>query len=235
MIVNSRFNGPPNSGNGGYVGGLMAKEIGGIVQVTLHKPPPLDVEMKLADQGEEWTLTHKNAIVARAKSSTITIAPKVIPSMADAVLCETRYPGFKRHAFPHCFVCGPQRSENDGLRLFTGVSGSGDYVAAPFRSFDDLYDDEGQMKTEFIWSALDCPGAYAITQIQEEKVLVLGRMTVEIKANINKSEKLIVSGWYLGSEKKKNYSGSAIINSDGEVKAIGEATWIEIDPRKFVS
>jgi len=54
MIVNSRFNGPPNSGNGGYVGGLMAKEIGGIVQVTLHKPPPLDVEMKLADQGEDY-------------------------------------------------------------------------------------------------------------------------------------------------------------------------------------
>jgi hypothetical protein len=33
MIVNARFNGPPNSGNGGYVAGLMAKEIGGVVQV----------------------------------------------------------------------------------------------------------------------------------------------------------------------------------------------------------
>ena len=235
MIVNSRFNGPTNSGNGGYVAGLMAKEIGGIVQVTLLKPPPLDVEMKFLDEGEEWTLTHRKAVVARAKNSSVTIEPQVIPSMADAVLCETRYPGFTRHAFPHCFVCGPQRSENDGLRLFTGVSGSGDYVAAPFRAFDDLYDDKGQMSTEFIWSALDCPGAYAITQIQEEKVLVLGRMTVEIKENIDKSEKLIVSGWYRGTERKKNYSGSAIINSDGVVKAIGEATWIEVDPKIFMS
>ena len=235
MIVNARFNGPPNSGNGGYVAGLMAKEIGGVVQVTLHKPPPLDVQMKLTEQEEEWTLTNRNTIVARAKNSTLSIEPKVIPSMADAVLCETRYPGFKRHAFPHCFVCGPQRSENDGLRLFTGVSGSGDYVAAPFRAFDDLYNEAGQMSTEFIWSALDCPGAYAITQIQEEKVLVLGRMTVDIKSPIDRSEKLIVSGWYLGTERKKNYSGSAIINSDGEVKAIGEATWIEVDPKDFTS
>lgn len=235
MIIDSRFNGPPNSGNGGYVGGLMAKEIGGVVQVTLQKPPPLDTMMKLVDQGEEWTLTHKNVIIARAKTSTLSIEPNVIPSMADAVLCETRYPGFQRHAFPHCFVCGPQRSEHDGLRLFTGVSGSGDYVAAPFRAFDDLYNQDGQMSTEFIWSALDCPGAYAITQIQEEKVLVLGRMTVDIKSKITRDEKLIVSGWYIGTDRKKNYSGSAIINSDGEIKAIGEATWIEVDPKQFVS
>ena len=235
MIIKSRFNGPPNSGNGGYVGGLIAKEIGGIVQVTLHKPPPLDKDMKLVDQGEEWTLTHGKTIVARAKTSTLTVEPNIIPSMADAVLCETRYPGFKRHAFPHCFVCGPQRSEHDGLRLFTGVSGGKDYVAAPFRTFDELYDEDGQMSTEFIWAALDCPGAYAITQIQEEKVLVLGRMTVSVKSKISKSERLIVSGWYIGTDKKKNYSGSAIINSDGEVKAVGEATWIEVDPKKFMN
>ena len=60
-------------------------------------------------------------------------------------------------------------------------------------------------------------------------------MTVEIKENIDKSEKLIVSGWYRGTERKKNYSGSAIINSDGVVKAIGEATWIEVDPKIFMS
>ena len=28
IFINKRFNGPPNSGNGGYVAGLIAKEIG---------------------------------------------------------------------------------------------------------------------------------------------------------------------------------------------------------------
>jgi len=235
MIINRRFNGPPNSGNGGYVAGLLAKEIGGTVQVTLLKPPPLNEELELVSDEVGCALMKNKQIIAKAVVSSVTIKPPVIPSMADAVLCETRYPGFDRHIFPECFVCGPNRNEHDGLRLFTGISVTSDYVAAPFRAFDDLYDDEGYMSTEFIWSALDCPGAYAITQVSEEKTLVLGKMTVEIVDPIKRGENLIVMGWYNGTERKKNYSGTAIINSDGIVKAIGDATWIEIDPSKFLN
>ena len=235
MIINGRFNGPPNSGNGGYVAGLLAKEIGGTVQVTLLKPPPLNEELELVSDKEGCALMKNNQIIAKAVASSVAIKPPLIPSMADAVLCETRYPGFDRHIFPECFVCGPNRNEHDGLRLFTGISVTSDYVAAPFRAFDDLYDDEGYMSTEFIWSALDCPGAYAITQVSEEKTLVLGKMTVEIVDPIKKGENLIVMGWSNGTERRKNYSGTAIINSDGIVKAIGDATWIEIDPSKFLN
>ena len=235
MIINSRFNGPPNSGNGGYVGGLMAKQLGDTVEVTLLKPPPLNQELSMAWSENTMELSHQNRLIAKAVNATMDLQPPVIPSMADAVLCETRYPGYQKHVFPECFVCGPARGENDGLRLFTGLSGSKDYVAAPFRTFKDLYDDEGFMLTEFIWSALDCPGAYAITQIDTEKHLVLGRMTVAVNDAIHIDEKLIVMGWYEGSEGKKNYSGTAIINSDGVVKAVGDAIWIEIDPAKFIS
>ena len=41
IFINKRFNGPPNSGNGGYVAGLIAKEIGKCCEVKLVAPPPV--------------------------------------------------------------------------------------------------------------------------------------------------------------------------------------------------
>ena len=38
----------------------------------------------------------------------------------EAVAASATYPGFSAHPFPTCFVCGPERAEGDGLRLFPG-------------------------------------------------------------------------------------------------------------------
>src|SRR5690349_21613848 len=52
-IIPARFCGPPNIGHGGYVAALLAEGVIGAradaVQVTLRKPSPLDVELKLTD------------------------------------------------------------------------------------------------------------------------------------------------------------------------------------------
>ncbi len=235
VIINSKYNGPPNSGNGGYVCGLLANSTPyDTIEVKLIAPPPLDTEVIIKNVDGRYELWDANNLIASAIRSDIDISVPVIPSMADAILCETRYPGFDRHIFPHCFVCGPQRMEEDGLRLFTGVSGSKDYVAAPFRTFRGLYDQHGHMYPEIIWSALDCPGAYAITQISEEKMMVLGKLKAKIVEPIKREERLIVSGWYMGTDKRKNYAGTAIFTSDGKLKAIGHSVWIEIDPDRFI-
>ena len=46
MIVPGRFNGPPDSGNGGYTCGLVAGLLGEVAEVTLRLPPPLDRELR---------------------------------------------------------------------------------------------------------------------------------------------------------------------------------------------
>ncbi len=53
IIIAKRFNGPPASGQGGYVAGLLAARLGGPAEVTLRRPPPLDVAMAVeaADGG----------------------------------------------------------------------------------------------------------------------------------------------------------------------------------------
>ena len=42
IIISKRYRGPPNSGNGGYVCGRLARHIAGGAEVTLRAPPPLD-------------------------------------------------------------------------------------------------------------------------------------------------------------------------------------------------
>ena len=42
IIINRRYCGPPNSGNGGYVCGRLARHISGGAEITLRSPPPLD-------------------------------------------------------------------------------------------------------------------------------------------------------------------------------------------------
>jgi hypothetical protein len=42
IIIDKRYCGPPNSGNGGYVCGRLAQHIPGGAEVTLRAPPPLE-------------------------------------------------------------------------------------------------------------------------------------------------------------------------------------------------
>ena len=47
--INRRFRGPPDSGNGGYVCGLVAQALGGSdCEITLHAPPSLDRDLQLS-------------------------------------------------------------------------------------------------------------------------------------------------------------------------------------------
>jgi len=62
---------------------------------------------------------------------------------------------------------------------------------------------------------------------------VLGRLTVKMDRPVTKGEKLIVIGWDMGSEGRKFYSGTAIYNEEGTLKASAKAIWIEIPGNTF--
>jgi hypothetical protein len=51
MTIPRRFRGPPNSGNGGYVCGMLARHIAGAAEVTLRAPPPLETELSVVEAG----------------------------------------------------------------------------------------------------------------------------------------------------------------------------------------
>ena len=47
VTIDRRFRGPPESGHGGYMCGVVAGLVGGTAEVTLRRPPPLDQPLQV--------------------------------------------------------------------------------------------------------------------------------------------------------------------------------------------
>jgi hypothetical protein len=232
LTIGARFCGPPDSGNGGYTCGSLAARLAGPVEVTLRRPPPLDRELTVLGTLEGLVLTDGATPVAEARRIRFDLEPPACPGLGAAAEATARYLGFTEHAFPTCFVCGPERSPGDGLRIFAGPVDAG-LVAAPWKPAADLAADNGLVRPEFVWAALDCPGAWAWLG-DSENPLVLGRLAAVIDAGISPGRLYIVAGWRLGREGRKYYSGTVIWRADGTVCARARATWIEVDPARFM-
>ncbi len=55
--IERRFRGPPETGNGGYVAGLVAAALGGSnCTVTLKSPPPIDEDLTLTTEDASASL-----------------------------------------------------------------------------------------------------------------------------------------------------------------------------------
>ena len=162
MTIPRRFNGPPRSGNGGYVCGRLASYLDGPASVRLRAPPPLERELKVEASADDARMFDGDTLVAQARRVQFDLAPPAAPSFAEAQAASKSCIGFKRHLLPHCFVCGPQRAEGDGLRIFPGRTADDAVFAAPWVPHASLDDGSGQVAPEFLWAALDCAGAFAV-------------------------------------------------------------------------
>jgi len=74
MTIARRFNGPPDSGNGGYSCGAFAVATGEDLRVRLHVPPPLDVPLTVetdATDATRWILRDGDRISIDAAAGTL--------------------------------------------------------------------------------------------------------------------------------------------------------------------
>lgn len=226
LTIAGRFNGPPDSGNGGYVCGLVAATLRADVRVRLLAPPPLDTPLTLDAAGEgEWTLAGPAGAVAKASSARLDLDVPLPPRYVQAVWASQHYAGFREHSFPDCFVCGPHRRRGDGLRIFPGMLDSG-IVAAPWLPADSLDRGDGRVAVEFHWAALDCPGYFAVSG--GRRMMLLGEMQAHVDRRVRVGDPCTVIGWRIGIDGRKHTAGTAIFDEDGELCARARATWIEI-------
>jgi hypothetical protein len=226
ITIARRFRGPEESGNGGYTCGLLAGLHGGRApKVTLRLPPPLDRELDVVREDGRLSLRDGGALVAECVAGEIALDAPVPVTLEEAERAASRYEGFERHAFPTCFVCGPERGTHDGLRIFAGpVEGGGGVVAAPWTPDLSLADGE-VVRPEFAWAALDCPGAFAVGFASRGET-VLGRFTADVRSLPRVGEPHVVVGWPLGEDGRKLYAGTALFDAAGKLLALARATWI---------
>jgi hypothetical protein len=215
--IPARFNGPPDSGNGGYTCGLVAGLLGGVAEVTLRLPPPLDRELEVVHDDGRVQIRDGGRLVAEAEPVELDVDVPAPVSVAEAEHASRNYAGFAHHAYSTCFVCGPNRT--DGLGVYAGpVETRAGLVASPWTPPDDI-------APELVWAALDCPSGWAVDDFQREGVL-LGRMAAEIDRLPTPSEPHVVIGWRVGEDGRKRFAGSALLTADGEVLARSRSTWI---------
>jgi hypothetical protein len=215
MQIPARFNGPPGSGNGGWSAGAFARAsgLGGVVEVTLRVPPPLDTDLTFDGAGfhaPDGTLV---ASVAAAPDTGVPVPPV---SSGAATVASAAYPGFTGHPFPTCYVCGPDRA--DGLRLFPGHLPDG-RTAAPWTVPDDI-------SSETMWAALDCPGGWAA--LHTGRTFVLGRIAARIDALPAPGAACVVVGRADAMEGRKAHTRSTVYGPDGTPLATARATWIAV-------
>ena len=216
-MIDGRFNGPTGSANGGYTCGLIAEALGELAEVTLRAPPPLDTPLDIERDDAGLRVVEGDRLVAEAVPGHVDIDAPPAPSFEEAEAASRRYPGFEEHAFPRCFVCGPERDPGEGLRIFAGPLGDGRF-AAPWIP--------GEVDPKFVWAALDCPGAIAVGFPDRGETL-LGRFAVRIDELPGFAERCVVVSWPLGEDGRKLYAGTALYGDGGRRLAVARATWIE--------
>jgi hypothetical protein len=231
--VIERFCGPPQSGNGGYVCGLAAELLTGYeghpTQAKVKAPAPLQKKLAVHRQDGSVILLDGDKPVVEAKPSDedVTIGIPEAPNPDIARNWSMGYQGFKRHFFPSCFVCGPDRAHGDGLRIFCGPGPGGKLVAAPWTPDSSLDNGAGMVAPRYIWAALDCPGGAAALEGREPKLIVLAKFVVELKRPAIIGKEHIVIGWAKKITGRRNLVGSAIFDANRELVAVGEGLWLE--------
>jgi hypothetical protein len=226
IVIDSRFNGPPDRGNGGYSCGRLAAFIEGPAEVTLRLPPPLERPLEVVEKDDgHVALMDGEALVAEAKPAKLEIdvpAPFGIAAAADAA---TRYDREQVHPFPTCYVCGPHRAEGEGMRLMPGSAGRDGIVETVWTPLPEHSNDGTQVNPEFLWAALDCPGAVAV---MGDSLLpaVLGRLTAEIYRPVPVGRPLEIMAWPIGEDGRKLFAGTALYDEDGELCAAATSIWI---------
>lgn len=228
ITVDRRFRGPPDSGNGGYSCGRLAQFIDGPACVRLRVPPPLEVALQVTVADARVELHHGDRLVAEAWPALLDIAIPAPPSQAEAVEAAKHFRAFDNHFFPSCFVCGTGREHDGGLQVFAGpVAGRAEQVALVWQPDASLADETGTIKPEFIWSALDCPGAYSFTPADNHFVL-LGELNAELYRLPKVGDALRLLGWNIKADGRKHTTGTALFDVDDRCIAAARAIWFEV-------
>jgi len=227
ITIARRFRGPEQSGNGGYTCGMVARFIEGSAEITLRKPPPLEVALEVRRVPNGIEVYDADDLVAEGRPFTIDLDVPSPPTLAEAEDAGQRYAGYRSHAFPTCFVCGTDRAE-DGLNIHAGRVEGREVWAALFTPDGSLPAAGSSLAPEMVWSALDCPGAWAVERATRNRPVVLGRMAAGLERDAPSDRDYVAVGWPLGIEGRKLFSGTALFDADGTLYGRASQTWFAL-------
>jgi hypothetical protein len=230
VVIAQRFRGPPASANGGYACGVLGCRLHGTARVRLNRPPPLDHPLTLRQvRADGIELMDDVAVIAEGVVANVTWEVPAPVSFEQATHAARDFPWYRGHPFATCFVCGPERQVDDGLRIFPGAVPDRNVVAAPWTPADSMCDAAGEVQPEIVWAALDCPSWFGIFAFEAGvHYALLGELTARVLRRPRAHEPCVVTGWAAGRSGRKLHGGTAIFDAAGALLASSPATWIEL-------
>lgn len=227
ITIPRRFNGPLDSGNGGYCSGVLAGFVDGPAQVSLRSPVPLDTQLDVVADGDgSVRMVDGETLVAEAHPGAppgLEIPTAVAPDDARAAM--GRYRGLDTGPFCRCFVCG--RAREDTFGVFAGKVEGRDLVASTWTPFARAADGHGNVRAEVIWAVLDCPTYFAAHIDDDLSLSFLVRLAARIDAPVVAEREHVVIAWPIESEGRKRRAGSAVMTAEGETLAVADALLVE--------
>jgi hypothetical protein len=228
------FNGPRLSGNGGYVGGVLAgrftEVIGGdgTVEITLRAPVPIDRPLEVARERDALMLRDGETLICEARAGSVAhLTPPPGPTDWAEVMRRGESGGSAEDsAFHDCIVCGRGRAVGDGLRVFGAPGPDEGRSLSCYLPHAAHADATGRIRPEFVWGTLDCPGAWAAQAPEDWRPALTGRMTARVIDPPKVGERCAVVGWKIGEDGRKLHSGTALYTEQGRLCALGHCTWI---------
>lgn len=234
-MIGRQFCGPPNSGNGGYVCGVLARGLDGPVTAVLRAPIPLDVALGLeARDGGNVLLGEADALIGHGGPALQALPePPRAPTAEQARAAAARYIGHEQRVHPICFTCGADRGEGDGLRVFPGQLEDAEpgVVACTWTPHAAFADAQGTVAAEVVWAALDCPGFFAWVTKEGRHGALLGTMTGEIASPVRAGCEYVVMAWPIVREGRKEIAGVVLFDPHGRLVARAHQVWVMMGPR----
>lgn len=219
MRIARHLNGPPDSGQGGYVAGSLAVRLDGPgADAWLRAPAPLETQLREVGDGRHMEFWDGQTLIAEA--SAVDVVPDPIPfiDIERARIAGRGYPGAVPNPYETCFSCG--RVRHDGLGIGPGPVSDG-LVAC-------VWQPRGRVAKEWIWSALDCATGWAWPL--QETALVTGRLTggVLTDAPLDPADPYVVVAGQLESVGRRRISAAALFTTGGRRVAAVRGTWLEM-------
>jgi hypothetical protein len=226
VSIPRRFNGPLDSGQGGYSAGMVAGFVDGPAEVSLRRPVPLERPLAVR-RGDDASVQLLDGDDLVAEGRPVDLGDLDVPpavSVDEAREATTRYTGSHEGPFSRCFVCGLAR--DDSFEVFAGEVTGRRAMASPWTPPDWTAGDDGRVRPEFIWAVLDCPATFAPGLAGDLPLGMLARLGVRIDGPVQAGAEHVVIGWPIEIDGRKYHAGGAVFSGDGTLLAAARALLI---------
>lgn len=229
--VGQWFQGPTDSGQGGWTAQRLASAIGEPVTVAIKRPIPLETDMTITPVADGWHLIDPSepdqpVLVATPWEPDFASTGPV--SVADATDARSRFPLHDDHPVPVCFSCG---ANADSMQVHSGPLADGRW-ATNWTVPTWAVDDAGTVDEGALWAAIDCAQAWYAGNAGGRRHAVTVQLAVDVIAPLEAGATYSLVAWngtYPEAwDGRKRGAGGAVFANDGTCVARSSSFWIAI-------